>query len=111
MNPIGEMDEKNSKNSGLKHPHTYMNDHSVFVVRCGSETQPNQAARKLNGGNVELKHKQSIEHDLNITRMIKCKEKLNSSNKNEENSKNQRTSAGKRKWKLNRFAPMKQGVL
>jgi len=43
---------KNSENSGLKHPHTSMKDHSVFVVRCGSKTQPNQVARKLNGGNV-----------------------------------------------------------
>jgi len=34
-----------------------MKDHSVFVVRCGSKTQPNQAAMKLNDGNVELKHK------------------------------------------------------
>jgi len=32
--------------------------------------------------------------------MIKCKEKLNSPNKSEENSKKQRTSARKRKWKL-----------
>jgi len=31
---------------------------------------------QLNGGKDELKHKQSIEHDLNITRMIKCKEGL-----------------------------------
>jgi len=51
-----------------------MKDHSVSLVRCGLETQPNQAARNLNGGNVKLKQKQSIEHDLNITGMIKCKE-------------------------------------
>jgi len=42
---------------------------------------------KLNGGKEELKHKQSIEHDLNITGMIKCKEGLNSPNKNAENSR------------------------
>jgi len=65
--------------------------------------KPSQIKRKLNGGNVELKHKQSIEHDLNITGMIKCKEKLNSPNKNEENSKKQRTNAGKRKWKLKKY--------
>jgi len=32
--------------------------------------------------------------------MIECKEKLNSPNKNEENSKKQRTSSGKQKWNL-----------
>jgi len=76
-----------------------MNDHSVFVVRCGSKAQQNQATRKLNSGNDKLKHKQSIEHDLNITEMIKCKE-LNSTNKNAKNSRKQRTGAGKRKWNL-----------
>ena len=43
---------KNIENPGLKHPHTSMKDHGVFVVRCSSKTQPNQVARKLNGGNV-----------------------------------------------------------
>ena len=72
---------KISENSGLKHPHTYMNDHSVFVVRCGSETQQKQWTKKLNGPRDELKHKQNIEHDLNIIGMIKCKEELNSPNR------------------------------
>jgi len=58
-----------------------MNDHSVFVVRCGSKTQKKQAKMKLNGGNDELKHKQNIEHDLNITGMIKWKKELNSPNR------------------------------
>ena len=42
---------------------------------------------QLNGGKDELKHKQSIEHDINISGMIKCKEELNSPNKNAENSR------------------------
>jgi len=42
---------------------------------------------QLNCGKEELKHKQSIEHDLNIDGMIKCKEGLNSPNKNVENSR------------------------
>jgi len=42
---------------------------------------------KLNGGKEELRHKQSIEHDLNIIGMIKWKEGLNSPNKNAENSR------------------------
>jgi len=54
---------KNCENAGLKHPHAYMSVHSVFVVRCGSETQQKQWGTKLNGGKDELKHKQSIEHD------------------------------------------------
>jgi len=46
---------KNSENSGLKHPHTTMKDHSVFVVRCGSKNQPKKTVRNLNSGNFELK--------------------------------------------------------
>ena len=30
---------KNSEDSGLKHPHTSLKDHSVLAVRCGAETQ------------------------------------------------------------------------
>ena len=78
---------KNNEDSGLKHPHTSLKDHSVLAVRCGSETQSIQYAMQLNGGKDELKHKQSIEHDINISGMIKCKEELNSPNKNAENSR------------------------
>jgi len=55
---------------------------------------------QLNGGKEELKHKQSIEHDLNITGMIKCKERLNSPNKNAENSRTKEQVLEKRKWNL-----------
>ena len=55
---------------------------------------------QLNGGRDELKHKQSIEHDLNITEMIKCKEGLNSPNKNAENSRTKEQVLEKRKWNL-----------
>ena len=72
---------KNSENLGLKHPHAYMNVHSIFVVRCGAETHQKQATMKLNGGNDELKHKQNIERDLYISGMRKWKEELNSPNR------------------------------
>jgi len=55
---------------------------------------------QLNGGKDELKHKQSIEHDLNIIEMIKCKEGLNSPNKNAENSRTKEQVLEKRKWNL-----------
>jgi len=55
---------------------------------------------QLNGGKNELKHKQSIEHDSNINGMIKCKEGLNSPNKNAENSRTKEQVLEKRKWNL-----------